>query len=372
MGRVWQRRTLVCLTTRRLSWLDAEKEALDLGGHLVTVADFRTLDWIKEHFGHERLWIGLRRHSAEDLFVWSSGEDVRFRFWSWGHPDNFEQDENYVYMNHNPFGEWSDGGGEQQQMLLRGIIELPHPPGDFDADGLKDDLERVLESDPNDWDSDDDGIADGVEHLASNGFQTNPTAWDSDGDGLSDGQEIGLTIGVSGIPKRSIPGTNMARFLMDSDPMSTTDPTLADSDQDGESDGDEDSNLNGRRDLNENDPLDPSDQGLKLESSEWLWGNFAALRLSGAEPGARIEILLSTSGIDKSSDVDTLAGPRTTISVTATGTSGDLTWALPLPGTALDGAGVWLQAAERGSHGAWRLSPPIRVNTRTLGLTAIQ
>ncbi len=355
------------LTTRRLSWLDAEQEALDMGGHLVTVTNFRTLDWLKEHFGNERLWIGLRRHSAEDLFIWSSGEITNFRFWSWGHPDNFEQDENYVYMNHNPFGEWSDGGGTNQEMLLRGIIELPHPPGDYDADGLKDDLERVLESDPNDWDTDDDGIADGDEHLARTGHQTDPNSWDTDGDGLSDGQEIGLTIGVSGLPERQIPGTNMARFLMDADPMSTTDPTLADSDQDGESDGDEDSNLNGRRDLSENDPLDPSDQGLKLDSSEWLWGNVAGLRLTGAQPGARIEVLLSTSGVNQSTRVDTLAAPLTTISVTATGTSGDLSWALPLPGTALEGAGIWLQAAERGSHGTWRLSPPVRVRTRSAG-----
>ncbi len=353
------------LTTTRLSWLDAEKEAIELGGHLVTVADFQTVDWLKEQFGSERLWIGLRRHSAEGLFTWASGEIVPFRFWSWGHPDNFEHDENYVYMNHNPFGEWSHGGGQNQNMMLRGIIELPHPPGDYDADGLKDDLERVLDSDPNDWDTDDDGIADGDEHLARSGFQTDPTAWDSDGDGLSDGQEIGLTIGVSGLPKRKIPGTNMARFLMDADPFSTTDPTLADTDGDGENDGDEDANLNGQKDLNENDPLDPSDQGLKLQSSDWLWGDVAALRVSGAEPGARLEILLSTSGVDTTTDVDHLAGPLTTISVTATGTSGDIAWALPLPKTALDGAGIWLQAVERGSLGTWRLSPPVWVRSWT-------
>lgn len=353
------------LTTRHMSWLDAEKEARTMGGHLVTVANFHTLDWLKEHFGNERMWIGLRRHSTEGLFSWASGQDVRFRFWSWGHPDNFEQDENYVYMNHSPFGEWSDGGGERQQMLLRGIIELPHPPGDFDADGLKDDLERVLESDPNDWDSDDDGISDGDEYLATSGFKTDPTSWDSDGDGLSDGQEIGLTYGVIGLPNRGIPGTNLARFLMDADPFSTTDPTSADTDKDGESDGDEDANLNGAKELNENNPLDPSDQGLKLQSSDWLWGNLAALRLTGAEPGARLEILLSTTGIDRSTRVDTLAGPLTTISITATGTSGELSWALPLPSQPINGDGVWLQAAERGSHGAWRFSPPIKVNAWT-------
>jgi|SaaInl7_135m_RNA_FD_contig_31_1072632_length_2494_multi_11_in_0_out_0_1 hypothetical protein len=352
------------LTARPLNWMDAEKGANELGGHLVTIANFRTMDWLKDHFGNQQLWIGLRRHSAEGLFTWSSGQNVAFRFWSWGRPDNIGNDENFVYMNENPFGEWNDGGGSKEPMMLRGIIELPHPPGDFDADGLKDDLEAVLETNPHDWDSDDDGISDADEHLGTlNNVKTDPTAWDTDGDGLSDGQECGLTTGIVGLPSRKIPGTNMAVFLMDADPSTTTNPVHIDTDLDGESDGSEDLNLDGKKDLNENDPLDPSDQGLLLESNEWRWGNLAAFRISGAEPGARLEVLLSTVGVDTSTAVDTLAGPLKQITVTATGTSGDITWALPLPIEAISQNGIWLQAIERGNRGTWRASPPIRIRT---------
>jgi hypothetical protein len=237
------------LTTQLDTWLIAEKEALAVGGHLVTIRSFQTIDWLKEQFGGEMLWIGLRRHGSEGLFSWSSGETTDFRFWSWGRPDNLGQDEHFVYMNQNIFGEWNDGGGRKNAPILRGIIELPHPPGDFDDDGLLDDLEIVIGTGIEDWDSDDDGISDNDER---NGFGvgawvTDPTSWDTDGDGLSDGQEAGVISGVPGIPSRGIPGTNLALFQPDSDPTTLTCPIQADTDKDGESDGDEDANLDGKK-----------------------------------------------------------------------------------------------------------------------------
>jgi hypothetical protein len=53
--------------------------------------------------------------------------------------------------------------------------DVAAPPADSDDDGLTDDEEADIGTDPNDADSDDDGVGDGDEAGASGG--------DSDGDG---------------------------------------------------------------------------------------------------------------------------------------------------------------------------------------------
>jgi outer membrane protein OmpA-like peptidoglycan-associated protein len=80
---------------------------------------------------------------------------------------------------------------------------------DDDEDGLTNAEERRYGTDPNNPDTDGDGLKDGEEVKR---YKTNPTKADTDGDGLSDGDEI---------------------FKY------KTDPTKADTDEDGLSDGDE-------------------------------------------------------------------------------------------------------------------------------------
>lgn len=61
-------------------------------------------------------------------------------------------------------------------------------PTDSDDDGVADNKEREIGTDPNTADTDGDGLTDGRELLLS----TDPTVADSDGDGLSDATEIEL------------------------------------------------------------------------------------------------------------------------------------------------------------------------------------
>ena len=123
---------------------------------------------------------------------------------------------------------------------------------DNDGDGLTNALENATCTDPDDADSDDDGIFDGLEDANLNGEvddgETDPCNSDTDGDGIQDGTEIGLTSEDIG------PDTDSGAFIPDADPTTTTDPTLADSDGDGMSDGEEDTNHNGRVDEGEKDP----------------------------------------------------------------------------------------------------------------------
>ncbi|WP_093517313.1 Ig-like domain-containing protein [Stigmatella erecta] len=128
--------------------------------------------------------------------------------------------------------------------------------GDSDGDGLPDDVEARLETDPMDDDSDDDGLLDGSEDANHNGVvdaeETHPLKFDTDEDGLSDGLELGLT-------KPEGTDTDPAKFKPDADPATKTDPLQKDTDSGGVFDGIEDRNQNGRVDVGDLNPQDPSD-----------------------------------------------------------------------------------------------------------------
>jgi len=123
---------------------------------------------------------------------------------------------------------------------------------DNDSDGLINATELLLGTDPDDADTDDDGILDGQEDIDHNGtvdlWETNPLFIDTDGDGIQDGTEQGVTLAMVGSD------TDLAFFQPDLDPTSTTSSISSDTDHDGISDGAEDTNHNGRVDAGENDP----------------------------------------------------------------------------------------------------------------------
>lgn len=153
---------------------------------------------------------------------------------------------------------------------------------DTDADGISDDGETAIGTDPNDYDTDDDGTSDGAEftpELDSDGDGVdNAHDADSDNDGLFDGTEQGFDC--------SNPGTNLklGRCRADADGGKTkTNPVKADSDRGGVSDGSEDPNLNGAVEAGETDPSwdhgaddvehDADKDGLSDELEKFLHGD---------------------------------------------------------------------------------------------------
>ncbi|MFX0101643.1 MAG: right-handed parallel beta-helix repeat-containing protein [Candidatus Hodarchaeota archaeon] len=120
---------------------------------------------------------------------------------STSYPNNyFYNDTNWDTYDHD-----ADGLTDQEEALLLTDPFLI----DTDGDLLVDTFEVTHGSDPLDMDSDDDGLNDGDEVII---HSTDPTLQDTDGDGLSDPAEINTH---------------------------QTDPTLSDSDYDGYPDGDE-------------------------------------------------------------------------------------------------------------------------------------
>ena len=179
--------------------------------------------------------------------------------------------------------------------LSNRVCDLPDPP-DTDGDGLDDEEEAFIGTDPEVADTDGDGLSDGDEVIF---FSTNPLNPDTDGGGTSDGAEIALntnplvaaddpdiTGDVDGdglTDEQEIDlGTNPLEADTDADGISDydevittgTDPTLADTDDDGLTDGveindwltdplvpdtDEGGVSDGEEVGNGTDPLDPDD-----------------------------------------------------------------------------------------------------------------
>lgn len=107
---------------------------------------------------------------------------------------------------------------------------IPVVKADLDGDGLTNDQEKALGTDPRNPDTDNDGLKDGEEIKS---FVTDPLKSDTDGDGVDDGRELEL-------------GLNPTSSDTDADKLADgrelelgTNPKVADTDGDGLSDGEE-------------------------------------------------------------------------------------------------------------------------------------
>jgi hypothetical protein len=132
--------------------------------------------------------------------------------------------------------------------------------GDADGDGLPDNIENPAGTwpssftDPEDSDTDDDGLSDGTEDANANGSvdlgETDPTNPDTDGDGVRDGVEV-----------------NVYEFLSggDADGDGVRDALDSDSDDDGTIDGAEDLDADGFLDANECSPISSNTDGVSAD-----------------------------------------------------------------------------------------------------------
>jgi hypothetical protein len=117
------------------SWLQAERLALALGGHLASIDDAAENAWIVANFlslpgSPSELFIGLNDHAVEGAFRWVSHEPADFTTWAPGEPNNWGGDEDVAILR--PNGLWNDIPGSLARFAL---IEIPCT-GDLDSDGL--------------------------------------------------------------------------------------------------------------------------------------------------------------------------------------------------------------------------------------------
>ena len=129
---------LYILTDSALSWEDAEKQAIALGGNLVTVNNLAEQQFIEQTFlsgdnDRSAYWIGFNDAASEGNFVWSSGEPVTYTNWNLNtnEPNDFNNNEDYAVLNFHhaidpinfPKGTWNNFPGDGE---YRGLIEIVH------------------------------------------------------------------------------------------------------------------------------------------------------------------------------------------------------------------------------------------------------
>ncbi len=148
---------------------------------------------------------------------------------------------------------WTDpsaGGGNGGNS---GSNPPPSSAGDSDFDGLSDAEEARLGTDPNDPDTDNDGLLDGRE-AGPGGTGTDPRKRDTDNDDLPDGLETSASGPGTSPVNPDTDGDGILDGVELSHTPTPTDPLNPDTDGDGRGDGDEDANHNGRVDPGETDP----------------------------------------------------------------------------------------------------------------------
>ena len=180
-----------------LTWSEAKADAEVRGGHLAVVTSSNEWETIVAQLGFDLLswvWLGGTDENVEGVWEWVTGEPWSFSPWFESQPDNYNN-EDYLHSWYLEIGlGWNDAPHDYPGMrgyLLEKEKDFTDPNNsDSDDDGLSDGAEvNTHGSDPNNSDSDDDGLSDSDE---VNIHGTDPSDSDSDDDGLSDSDEVNM------------------------------------------------------------------------------------------------------------------------------------------------------------------------------------
>ena len=236
------------IITASFSWAEAKLDAESRGG---TLAILDTQDkinaannFILQNNSWPILWIGATDEFVEGEWLWLTGDLVTIFPWGTGEPGGGEQDFMAIWHDNPSMSEplsWADWpaglpysqGATTGSYLLESIYITDPNNTDSDNDGLSDYNEiNIYYTDPNDFDTDGDGLSDGDE---VNIHSTDPNNTDSDNDGLADADEVNI---YSTDPNNADSDSDQ---LSDYNEINThsTDPNDFDSDNDGLSDGEE-------------------------------------------------------------------------------------------------------------------------------------
>ncbi|XP_034532682.1 C-type lectin domain family 4 member F-like [Notolabrus celidotus] len=96
--------------TRPLTWAEAERNCISLGGHLASVHSFQEYHLIRTQItpsGDVQAWIGGSDIQMEGVWQWSDGSRLFFVFWCPGQPDN-KRNQDCLQINFSDYKCWDD------------------------------------------------------------------------------------------------------------------------------------------------------------------------------------------------------------------------------------------------------------------------
>lgn len=113
------------------TWVEAEAEAVSIGGHLATIRNLAEEQWLKANYGTDWLWIGLNDIANLGSFVWASGEPVSYINWNPGEPSyiNGPGGERELYVGYNIGVErgWNDFPDWYRLYGIIEVVPVPEP-----------------------------------------------------------------------------------------------------------------------------------------------------------------------------------------------------------------------------------------------------
>jgi len=113
------------LTNKPMSFNDAERQAINMGGHLAALNSAAEHDYLWKRFGsrlRQHLWIGLTRTQAHGPFKgWKTGEPLEYTGWHPGEPNDWGAGEECTHMLAWARG-WNDIACGN---AFFGVIEIP-------------------------------------------------------------------------------------------------------------------------------------------------------------------------------------------------------------------------------------------------------
>ena len=204
---------------------------------------YRLLHWVPGEFGVvEAHWVDITDPGYPDttanIICGTTSSFSLFAIGSILDTDEdglFDMDEEELGTDPNDPDSDDDGLSDGAEVELQDTFfgACPSPLiADSDGDGLDDLFEVTAGLDPCDMDSDDDGLPDAAEGVHG----TQPLNPDTDGDGLLDGTEVDLALANGGACPDPLVEDSDADGLLDgveTSPEWNTDPCSADSDGDG-------------------------------------------------------------------------------------------------------------------------------------------
>ncbi|KAM8898794.1 ladderlectin-like isoform 1-T2 [Spinachia spinachia] len=106
-------RRLCCFIPTLMTWHQAERNCISLGGHLASVhstCEYRAIQKLifKSSHRHPTTWIGGSDRRVENKWLWTDGTCFDYTNWACGEPNNQNGNQHCLQMNFGGQKAWDD------------------------------------------------------------------------------------------------------------------------------------------------------------------------------------------------------------------------------------------------------------------------